>query len=173
MLNKIAYLVIILIILTACDSKNNTERENQNASSAKALEKANKYLIRTEYEDIENYMRRHDLKMEETGTGLRYLIYKKGDGKKAEKGKIAVLDYTLSLITGDVIYSSVTDGQKVFKIGQGNVESGLEEAIHFMHVGDEAKLILPAHLGYGLLGDNNKIPPRSILVYNIGLIEIK
>ena len=173
MLNKIAYLVIILIILTACDSKNNTERENQNASSAKALEKANKYLIRTEYEDIENYMRRHDLKMEETGTGLRYLIYKKGDGKKAEKGKIAVLDYTLSLITGDVIYSSVTDGQKVFKIGQGNVESGLEEAIHFMHVGDEAKLILPAHLGYGLLGDNNKIPPRSILVYDIELIEIK
>ena len=173
MLNKIAYLVIILIILTACDSKNNTERENQNASSAKALEKANKYLIRTEYEDIENYMRRHDLKMIETGTGLRYLIYKKGDGKKAEKGKIAVLDYTLSLITGDVIYSSVTDGQKVFKIGQGNVESGLEEAIHFMHVGDEAKLILPAHLGYGLLGDNNKIPPRSILMYDIELIEIK
>ena len=173
MLNKIAYLVITLIILTACDSKNNAERENQNASSAKALEKANKYLIRTEYEDIENYMRRHDLKMEETGTGLRYFIYKKGDGKKAEKGKIAVLDYTLSLITGDVIYSSVTDGQKVFKIGQGSVESGLEEAIHFMHVGDEAKLILPAHLGYGLLGDNNKIPPRSILMYDIELIEIK
>lgn len=173
MLNKIAYLVIILIILSACDSKNNAKRENQNVSSAKALEKANKYLIRTEYEDIENYMRRHSLKMEETGSGLRYLIYKKGDGKKAEKGKVVILDYTLSLITGDVIYSSDKDGKKVFKIGHGNVESGLEEAIHFMRVGDKAKLILPAHLAYGLLGDNNKIPPRSILVYDTELIEIK
>ncbi len=173
MLNKIAYLVIILIILSACDSKNNAKRKNQDISSAKALEKANKYLIRTEYKNIENYMRRHGLKMEETGSGLRYLIYKKGNGKKAEKGKVAVLDYTLSLITGDVIYSSDKDGKKVFKIGQGNVESGMEEAIHFMHVGDKAKLILPAHLGYGLLGDNNKIPPRSILVYDIELIEIK
>ena len=173
MLNKIAYLVIILIILSACDSKNNAKRENQNVSSAKALEKVNKYLIRTEYEDIENYMRRHSLKMEETGSGLRYLIYKKGDGEKAEKGKVVVLDYTLSLITGDVIYSSDKDGKKVFKIGQGDVESGLEEAIHFMHVGDKAKLILPAHLAYGLLGDNNKIPSRSILVYDTELIEIK
>jgi len=111
--------------------------------------------------------------MEETGSGLRYLIYKKGDGEKAEKGKVVVLDYTLSLITGDVIYSSDKDGKKVFKIGQGDVESGLEEAIHFMHVGDKAKLILPAHLAYGLLGDNNKIPPRSILVYDTELIEIK
>ena len=173
MLNKIAYLVIILIILSACDSKNNAKRQNQNVSSAKALEKANKYLIRTEYEDIENYMRRHSLKMEETGSGLRYLIYKKGDGEKAGKGKVVILDYTLSLITGDVIYSSDKDGKKVFKIGQGNVESGLEEAIHFMHVGDKAKLILPAHLAYGLLGDNNKIPPRSILVYDTELVEIK
>jgi len=173
MLNKIAYLVIILIILSACDSKNNAKRENQNVSSAKALEKVNKYLIRTEYEDIENYMRRHSLKMEETGSGLRYLIYKKGDGEKAEKGKVVILDYTLSLITGDVIYSSDKDGKKVFKIGQGNVESGLEEAIHFMRVGDKAKLILPAHLANGLLGDNNKIPPRSILVYDTELIEIK
>ncbi len=173
MLNKIAYLVIILIILSGCDSKNNEKRENQNVSSAKALEKANKYLIRTEYEDIENYIRRHGLKMEETGSGLRYLIYKKGNGKKAEKGKVAVLDYTLSLITGDVIYSSDKNGKKEFKIGQGNVESGLEEAIHYMQVGDKAKLILPAHLGYGLLGDNNKVPPRSTLVYYIELIDIK
>ena len=173
MSRKIAYLIIILTILSACDSKNNAKRQNQNISSSKALEKANKYLIRTEYEDIENYIRRHGLKMEETGSGLRYLIYKRGDGEKALKGKVAVLDYRLSLITGDVIYSSDEHGKKVFKIGQGNVESGLEEAIHYMHVGDKAKLILPAHLAYGLLGDDNKIPPRSALVYDIELIDIK
>jgi len=171
-----------LFLLVSCHSgndssgkviKNRQKEESGIEERGKALEKANKYLVRTEQEEIENYIRRHRLKMQETGSGLRYVIYKKGNGPVAEEGKTAVLNYTLRLLTGDVIYSSEKDGQKVFKIGKGNVESGLEEAILKMHVGDKAVVILPAHLGYGLLGDNNKIPPRCTLVYDMELVELK
>ena len=174
--------ILLLFLLTACDSGNNSsgkviknmkKEETGMKQREEALEKANKYLVRTEQEDIENYIRRHGLKMQETGSGLRYMIYKKGNGPEATEGKTAVLNYTLKLLTGDVVYSSDKDGQKVFKIGKGNVESGLEEAILKMHVGDKAVVILPAHLGYGLLGDNNKIPPRCTLVYDLELVDIK
>jgi len=111
--------------------------------------------------------------MKETGSGLRYHIYEKGTGEKVVSGKTAVLNYTLRLLTGDVIYSSEKDGQKIFRVGRGNVESGLEEAILLMRVGDKAILILPAHLGYGLLGDSNKIPPKCTLVYDVELADLK
>lgn len=173
---KIIYLFLALIFTSSCKLSNNAKEpasQNQNINSKETLEKANKYLIRTEREDIENYIRRHKWQMEETGSGLQYMIYEKGDGQKATSGKIAVLDYKLSLLTGDIIYSSDEDGQKIFEIGKGNVESGLDEAIRFMQVGDRAKLILPAHLAYGLLGDDNKIPARCTLIYDMELIDIK
>jgi FKBP-type peptidyl-prolyl cis-trans isomerase len=173
---------ILLLLLISCDQGSNTsgkviknmkKEETGIEERGKALEKANKYLVRTEQEEINNYIRRHSLKMQETGSGLRYMIYENGSGPKAEEGKTAVLNYTLKLLTGDIIYSSKEDGQKVFKIGKGSVESGLEEAILKMRVGDKAIVILPAHLGYGLLGDNNKIPPRCTLVYDLELVDLK
>ncbi len=174
---KTTGILLFFVVWISCNSEHRENRRtndnHKQENSEKALEKANRYLVRTEREDIDNYIRRHGLEMKETGTGLRYFIYQKGTGAKAEKGKTAVLNYKLRLLTGDVIYSSEEDGQKIFKIGRGNVESGLEEAILLMHVGDKAILILPAHLAYGLLGDNNKIPPRCTLVYDIELVEIK
>jgi len=173
---KITYLVVFLIIASGCQFSNNSEKSNtqhQQVNSGEALEKANKYLIRTENENIENYIKRHQLEMTETGTGLRYKIIEKGNGPKAETGRIAVMDYQLRLLTGDIVYSSDQDGQKIFKIGKGNVESGLEEVMPFLHEGDKVKLIIPAHLAYGLLGDNNKIPPRTTLIYDLELVEIK
>lgn len=176
MFKKILYLFLFLITVSSCglvDNEKENRSKDQNISANEALEKANKYLIRTESEDIENYIRRHQLEMEETGSGLRYMFIEKGNGTKAETGKTVVLDYNIKLLTGDVIYSSSKDGQKIFKIGKGNVESGLEEALQFLRVGDKVKLIIPAHLAYGLLGDNNKIPPRSTLIYDIEVVEIK
>jgi len=176
LIRRIIYLTLAFIALTSCQLGNKAkevESQDQNINANKALEKANKYLIRTENEDIENYIRRHQMEMEETGSGLRYMFVEKGSGKKAETGKTVVLAYKLQLLTGDVIYSSDEDGPKIFKIGKGNVESGLEEAMKFLRVGDKVKLILPAHLAYGLLGDNNKIPPRSTLIYDLEVIDIK
>jgi FKBP-type peptidyl-prolyl cis-trans isomerase len=176
-LNDIRFIAIAILVLVGfqqCNTKEAKKEEgNSEISSNKTLEKANRYLIRKEYEDIENYIRRHQLEVNETGSGLRYVILEEGKGPKAEKGRTAVLNYKLSLLTGDVIYSSDEAGQKIFEIGNGNVESGLEEAMTFLQEGDKVKLVVPSHLAYGLLGDNNKIPPRCTLVYDIEVVDIK
>jgi FKBP-type peptidyl-prolyl cis-trans isomerase len=31
---------------------------------------------------------------------------------------------------------------------------------------------MPPHLAHGLLGDENKIPPRSVIVYDLHLIDV-
>ena len=110
--------------------------------------------------------------MTKTPTGLRYLIYKHGSGEKAMNGKKVTILYEIRLLNGNLCYSSAQLGPKEFTTGQGKFESGAEEGILLMKVGDRAKFIVPSHLAFGLLGDQDKIPPRSTLIYDIELLKI-
>jgi FKBP-type peptidyl-prolyl cis-trans isomerase FkpA len=167
-------LVLILVMLSSCRESSKPSKSTRHLSMmSDSLVNYNRGVVLTEDQQIEDFIARYGWKMKQTGTGLRYLIYKKGDGVKALKGKIAVIGYKLHLLNGDLIYSSDKEGLKEFKIGYGGVESGVEEGILLMHVGDRAKFIVPSHLAFGLLGDQNKIPQRATLVYDIELVKIK
>jgi FKBP-type peptidyl-prolyl cis-trans isomerase len=61
----------------------------------------------------------------------------------------------------------------IFQIGHGGVETGLEEAILLMKVGDRAKLVIPSHLAHGFFGDDERIPPRATLIYDIKIVNLK
>jgi FKBP-type peptidyl-prolyl cis-trans isomerase len=138
-----------------------------------SLVRANQHVVDTEDEQIRNLVTRYGWQMKETGTGLRYLIYHEGNGPKATTGDIAGIQYEVRLISGDVVYSSRASGIKKFKIGSGGVESGLEEGILLLRRGDKAKMILPSHLAWGLIGDQDKIPPKSTLIYDLELISLE
>jgi FKBP-type peptidyl-prolyl cis-trans isomerase len=135
-----------------------------------SMETANRYLLNEEEEDIANYIKRHELEMTSTGTGLRYQILKQGSEKRIEKGEKVTLEYELGSIAGDLFYSSEKDGVKSFVVGEGGVETGLDEAMTYLHWGDQAKLIIPFHLAYGLHGDDNRIPEYATLVYTIKVL---
>lgn len=149
------------------------KQEAPKVTQEESLIKANRYLVKTENEEIDNYIARHGWKMKKTPSGLRYMIYRKGSGPQAKKGQVAVMNYKLMLITGDVLYSSDSTGPLVFEIGHGGVESGLEEALLLLHQGDKARVIIPSHLGHGLLGDQKKIPPRSTVIYDLEIVNLK
>ena len=130
-------------------------------------------MVAKESEEIENYIKRHKWNMLNTGTGLRYMIYEPGNGEAATTGKIAILKFKVNLLDGTECYSSDKTGPKEFMIGKGGVESGLEEGIKLLKVGDKAKFIFPPHLAHGLTGDDDKIPARATLVYDVELLKLK
>lgn len=167
------YLILLLLMLVfACGEKSQKQLAPLTKSDMKSsMETANRYLLNEEEEDIANYVKRHGLEMTSTGTGLRYQILKQGSGQKIEKGDRVELEYELSSIAGDLIYSSDNDGVKSFVVGDGSVESGLDEAMTYLHRGDVVKLIIPFHLGFGLHGDDNRIPEYATLVYTIKIAE--
>jgi len=171
---KIGFFASIIFFFISCGGNGNRVVEKQDTINYKnSFVKVNKKLVKTEDEQINDLINRYGWKMNQTGTGLRYMIYKKGSGQKAERMKTAKINYSVSLITGDVCYSSKEEGPKDLLIGKSGEISGLEEGILLLRVGDKAKLIIPSHLAYGLLGDENKIPKRATLVYDIELLEIK
>ncbi|MDP2723619.1 MAG: FKBP-type peptidyl-prolyl cis-trans isomerase [Bacteroidales bacterium] len=162
-------LFCLIVLLFSCkNSENQSEKKGTSyAETKESLVVANRYLTRTEEEEIEHYIKRHHLEVTETGSGLRYSVVKQGDGSFPQKGDVVTLEYKVRLITGDRIYSSDESGPLVFQVGKGGVPSGLEEAILHLKVGDQANIILPSHLAYGLLGDNNKVPKRATIIYEI------
>ena len=163
---------MMLLALLSCEEKPRKPIENLTKSEMKSsMEKANRYLLNEEEEDIANYIKRHGLEMTTTGTGLRYQILKQGSEKRIEKGEKVTLEYELGSIAGDLFYSSEKDGVKSFVVGEGGVETGLDEAMTYLHWGDQAKLIIPFHLAYGLHGDDNRIPEYATLVYTIKVID--
>lgn len=169
------FLVFALFFLFSCRQQKSSEEDSyfKSADVKETLIKANRYLIRSEEEDIADFVRRYGWKMEKTGTGLRYAIDAVGSGDKARYGQLVLLDYKVMLLTGDVIYSSEEHGFKKFMVGRGGVETGLEEGILMLRKGDKAKFILPSHLAFGLLGDSEKIPPRTPIVYLIEVVDIQ
>jgi FKBP-type peptidyl-prolyl cis-trans isomerase FkpA len=174
-LNKFhGFLTILAFVMlfTECD-RGGGGHPLQNPSVYKEpLIKANKDVARTENEQIEDFVRRHHWNMVTTETGLRYMITKKGFGAKAAEGRTVKLAYTLSLLSGDTVYTALKDGPIVFQIGKGQVITGLEEAILLLKVGDQAKFIIPSHLAFGLIGDQKKIRQKASLVYDIEFISM-
>lgn len=167
------YLIMLLLFsVFSCEEKPQHQPAPISKSEMKnSMETANRYLLNEEEEDIANYIKRHGLEMTSTGTGLRYQILKQGSEKRIEKGEKVTLEYELGSIAGDLFYSSEKDGVKSFVVGEGGVESGLDEAMTYLHWGDQAKLIIPFHLAYGLHGDDNRIPEYATLVYTIKVID--
>lgn len=165
-------LIIVLMFFVACKQNNKVTQKVSDKTRKENLVKANKGLVALDQDRIASYVKRHGWQMQKSETGLWYQIYASGQGDSAKSEKIAHLKYQVSLLDGTVCYTSDSLGNMRFKIGSGGVESGLEEAILLMRVGDKGRFIMPPHLAHGLLGDDNKIPPRATIVYQAELLKL-
>jgi FKBP-type peptidyl-prolyl cis-trans isomerase FkpA len=163
---------LMLALLSCCISATDRPQSDEAKDISEPLIIVNKELVKTEDQRIEDFIARYNWKMDITGTGLRYAIYRQGCGIPAQKGFTARYHYTLTLLTGDTIYTSEESGPKEIIVGKGGVENGLEEGILLLKKGDRAKLIIPSHLAFGLVGDMDKIPAKATLVYDIELIDL-
>jgi FKBP-type peptidyl-prolyl cis-trans isomerase FkpA len=116
----------------------------------------------------------HYLKMNETDSGLRYMIYKRTENSEfAKEGQLAKLRLKVELLNGRICEETPEGKTETMVIGKSDKESGVHEALKLMRKGERAKLILPSYLGHGLLGDRTKIPPQAVLYIDIELIDLR
>lgn len=110
-------------------------------------------------------------KEEVAESGLRMIIHKEGSGDVAKVGQTVYVHYTGLLETGKKFDSSHDRGQPFsFKLGQGRVIKGWEEALALMKPGEKRTLIIPPELGYGERAAG-PIPPNSILIFEVELVK--
>ncbi len=171
MRNKTLYIFALVVPLFFSCKMQNSEQKQKYRITQEDLINVNRKLVGKDAEEINRYIHKHHMDMKETNTGLWYMIDKEGEGPMVKKGDVVKIAYEISLLDGTKCYSSDSLGLKEFKVGQGGVESGLEEGILFLNMGAKATFILPPHRAYGLVGDDNKIPGRSILLYKVELVD--
>ncbi|MEB3185973.1 MAG: FKBP-type peptidyl-prolyl cis-trans isomerase [bacterium] len=96
-----------------------------------------------------------------------------GTGAEARAGNLVSVHYTGWTLDGTKFDSSVDRGTPFeFALGQGQVIKGWDQGVAGMKVGGKRKLRIPADLAYGSQGVGS-IPPNSVLVFDVELLEVK
>jgi len=115
---------------------------------------------------IEDYVSANNLSGQFTDSGLYYIIIEPGtEEKPVGTSRISVhyKGYYLDNVTFDE--GNLSD------IYLSNLIKGWQEGIPYFKVGGSGKLLIPSALGYGTQGSGS-IPPNSVLIFNIELIEV-
>lgn len=125
-----------------------------------------------------------------TASGLKYIITKKGTGKKPEAGKQVQIGYAGYFENGKLFDTSFEDiakmygkhdpmraqqgGYNGFPFTYGNKTGlipGFIEGLENMNSGDRILLFIPSKLGYGERGAGGIIPPNTDLIFEIEMNE--
>ena len=106
-----------------------------------------------------------------TASGLQYRIITKGEGAIPTASNKVVTHYKGTLIDGKEFDSSYSRGQPATFPVTG-VIPGWVEALQLMPVGSKWELTIPYELAYGERGAGASIPPYSVLIFEIELLDI-
>ncbi|MCJ1881716.1 FKBP-type peptidyl-prolyl cis-trans isomerase [Pseudomonas nitroreducens] len=103
-------------------------------------------------------------------SGLQYEVLVSGDGAKPSREDTVRTHYHGTLVDGTVFDSSYERGQPA-EFPVGGVIAGWVEALQLMNAGSKWRLHVPSELAYGGQAVGS-IPPHSVLVFDVELLEI-
>jgi FKBP-type peptidyl-prolyl cis-trans isomerase len=105
-----------------------------------------------------------------TSSGLQYEVIKEGTGAKPAASDIVKVNYEGKLIDGTTFDSSYGSDPVEFPLDY--VITGWTEGVQLMSVGSKYKFYIPSELGYGAAGAPPMIPPNSVLIFDVELLDI-
>nr|WP_294973851.1 FKBP-type peptidyl-prolyl cis-trans isomerase [uncultured Pseudomonas sp.] len=103
-------------------------------------------------------------------SGLQYEVLVAGEGAKPSREDTVRTHYHGTLVDGTVFDSSYERGQPA-EFPVGGVIAGWVEALQLMNAGSKWRLHVPSELAYGGQAVGS-IPPHSVLVFDVELLEI-
>lgn len=107
-----------------------------------------------------------------TSSGLQYQVLAAGSGKSPQMNDVVTINIKGNFINGKEIDN--TNGKKpvTAPIGSGMLP-GLKEALLMMKPGAKYRLFMPASLAYGKQGAFPAIPPNTVLIMEVQLLDNK
>jgi FKBP-type peptidyl-prolyl cis-trans isomerase len=101
-----------------------------------------------------------------TASGLQYQVLKAGEGGKPTDADVALIKYKGALRDGTVF-----DENERAPLPVAQVVPGFSEGLKLMQKGGKYRLWIKPELGYGDRDTGGAIPPSSVLVFDVELIE--
>jgi FKBP-type peptidyl-prolyl cis-trans isomerase FkpA len=119
---------------------------------------------------IKDYMVSKNLTATKDPSGLYWIMTVEGTGAAPTAQSTVEVKYRGSLLNGTVFDQTAAD--KTFTYPLSGLIMGWQIGIPLMKEGGKATLLIPSQLGYG--AENlGIIPPNSVLIFEIELIDVK
>jgi FKBP-type peptidyl-prolyl cis-trans isomerase len=126
--------------------------------------------IRSEIEQIGDYILAKELTTTQTQSGLEYVLEQEGDGIEPVPNGSIVVKYTLRDLEGNIIDQSSLNGS-TFALSTTTLITGFYESVLLMNVGGKGKFIMPSSIAYGTTG-NQSVLPYTPLEFEIELVSV-
>jgi len=146
----IPFIVAVLLLLSSCEKKTNQAEVDDQL--------------------INNYLVSKQLTATKDPSGLYYITTLAGTGTAPTVASTVEVKYKGSLINGTVFDQTAAD--KTFTYALSGLIMGWQIGIPLMKEGGKATLFIPSSLGYGA-NNLGTIPPNSVLIFEIELIDVK
>jgi FKBP-type peptidyl-prolyl cis-trans isomerase FkpA len=117
---------------------------------------------------IQTYIKKNNLSLEKTSSGLYKKRVSKGDGPKIHYTDSISITYQGKLLSGK-LFDNQTSPQKM---AIRDLIAGWKEVLIGARKGDEWIMIIPPQLGYGQ-NQLDDIPVNSILVFKMKIEDVK
>jgi len=177
-MKKVLYILILFTVFFSCKRQEPTGKvilpnDREAAAEKEAFFTGNKKILQLEKDEIELFVQRYGWNMKESSTGLWYQILEKGEGKSPKEGDKIEIEYEMILLTGEKIDDSEEKGVMCFVLEKSGDLIGLHEAVKMLKEGGKARFIIPSHLGYGTIGDGEKIEGSTPFIIIVKSLKIK
>lgn len=132
----------------------------------------NKQLKEKENKEIKNYIENHTVDFVQTNAGFFMTKTRLGEARVVKNKDSIVYYYQIKNLKDSLLYSYKDNGRQVIVMGQTNIIQGIEYGLKRMSEGENATILLPSSLAYGVKGDRNKIGTDQPLVVDLKLENI-
>lgn len=137
---------------------------------------------------IAEYLSKNNIVAQTTELGMRYVITKPGKGPKGVPGmkaEVRYAGYTLEGMYFDTNVKAVALEKGLHDerrepyptypvtIDQSQVISGWHEALKLLNKGAKATIFIPSNLAYGTYGNGRMIPPNTVLIFDLEVVDLK
>ncbi|HMK27942.1 MAG TPA: FKBP-type peptidyl-prolyl cis-trans isomerase [Chitinophagaceae bacterium] len=103
--------------------------------------------------------------------GIYYTIMKEGNGKQVDLNDTVTVNYRLSLFNDTTVIQETKDKPATFPLKR--LIRGWQIGVPLCKVGGKIKLVIPSDLAYSIRTRAADIPPNSILVFEIEVLDAK
>lgn len=103
--------------------------------------------------------------------GVYYTIMKEGTGRQVSVNDTVTVFYQGYLFSDNSIFDGTKDKPAIFPLKRLIV--GWQIGVPLCKVGGKIKIIIPSNLAYSIRTRAAKIPPNSILVFEIEVVDAK
>jgi FKBP-type peptidyl-prolyl cis-trans isomerase len=166
---KFCVLGLLLLMASCTTGQNNGGQTAQEKAEEQSLIDANREFLKKERAQIERFIKANGFVMKQTGSGLYYMFLTEptDTNQQVKDGDRVQYDFKISLLDGTYVNGSAESGQRTLTLGKQQAEIGLHEVFLLSFTDCPMLIILPSHLAHGISQNEDDVPPRATLIYEI------